>query len=96
MRRALRRHRRIVGQPKGARFHRDASAGGCVGTIGHTVLAGAARRHGEPQRGADALADRERTVPAQRIGLESARNAGVGRGAFPGSRGTARTLDHRS
>ena len=32
---------------------------------GRAVLAGAARRHGEPQRGADALADRERAVAAR-------------------------------
>ena len=58
MRRAFLRDRRNLGRPEGARLHRDAAAGGGVGTNRHTVLAGAAGRQREPERRADALADR--------------------------------------
>ena len=53
------RDRRIVGRPARARLHRDPAARGRVGAIGRAVLAGAAGRHREPERRADALADRE-------------------------------------
>ena len=65
MRRAFGRDRRIVGRPARARFHRDAAAGGRLGTQRHAVLAGAARRYREPERRADALADRMRAIAAQ-------------------------------
>ena len=50
------------------------------------VLAGAARRHGEPQRRADALADRERAVAGQSARPARAGRAGVGRRAVPRAR----------
>ena len=47
----------LWGDPARARLHRDPAAGGRGGAQRNAVLAGAAWRHREPQRRADALAD---------------------------------------
>ena len=86
MRAPLRRDRRNLGRPESARFHRDAAAGGGVGTSRHAVLAGAARRQREPERRADALADCERAVAAQRARSARSGAGRVGRRTVPGAR----------
>ena len=96
MLRPLGRDRRIVGRPGRARLHRDPAARGRFGTQPGAVLAGAARRHCEPQRGADALAGGKRAVARKPVRHASAGAAGLGRGAVSGSRPSARPMDSRS
>ena len=88
--------RRDLGRPARARLHRDPAACGRFGAVGRTVLAGAAGRNREPQRRADALADRERAFAAQRARPARARNSGVGRRAVPRERHAARPLEPRA
>ena len=83
MRRSFMRDRRDLGRPQGARLHRDPAAGGCVGAQRHTLLAGAAWRHGEPQRRSDALAGRERAVIDQSTRSASTGASRLGRRAVP-------------
>ena len=64
--------------------------------IGRAVLAGAARRHRESQRRADALADRERAVAGQSARPARAGLAGVGRRAVPRARLAAGPMEHRA
>ena len=96
MLRPLRSNRRIVRRPGHARFHRDPAACRRFGAIGRAVLACAARRHCEPQRSADAVANRERAVPAESAGYASAWNACLGRRAVPRPERRSGTLDRRS
>jgi len=70
----LLRHRRNLGRPEGARFHRDPAARGGIGAKRRSLLAGAPRRQRELERSADALADRERA-----LAREPARPARAGR-----------------
>ena len=94
MRRARCRDRRIVGRPGERGFYRDAAAGGRRGAVGRAGVAGAARRGGEPERRADALAGGERAVAAPPVRSARAGRAGVGRRAVPRPRAAARPLDH--
>lgn len=73
MRLPVRRHRRIMGRPASARFHRDAPAGGRFRAQRHAVLVGPAGRERKSQRRADALAD-----PISAVAGESARFARAG------------------
>ena len=57
------------------------------------VLAGAARRYRQPQRRADALADRERAIAGQSARRARAGSAGVGCRAVPRARLAAGPLD---
>jgi len=90
---ALRRHRRDLGRPPSARLHRDETAGGGLGAKRHSVLAGAAGRRCGFERGTDALADRERSIPFQRFRWSSAGSIGVGCRAVSRAWIAARTLD---
>lgn len=96
MHRALRRDRRNLGRPQSARLHRDEAAGGGLGTQRHSVLAGAARRRSGFERGADALADRERAIPLQRSRSARTGSIGVGCRAVPRARFAAGSLDRCS
>ena len=87
--------RRDLGRSPSARLHRDAPARGRVGAIRRSLLAGAARRFSEPQRRSNALADRECAIAHQSIRSASARLAGMGRGAVPGTRFAAGPLESR-
>jgi hypothetical protein len=92
----LRRHWRAVGRPPRARLHRDAAAGGRVGTQQHALLAGSARRPCQPQWRTDALADRERAIAARRARSTRPGNAGVGRRAVPGTGVADRSMEPRA
>ena len=96
MRLPLSRDWRIVGRSASARFHRHTAACGRFGAQRHALLAGAARRHCEPQRRTNALADRERAFAGQRAGPESAGAARLGCRAVPGTWGCAGTVEHRA
>ena len=96
MRRPLGSDRRIIRRPGGARFHRDAQAGGRFGTVERSVLARAARRDCEPEWSADAVADRERAVACEPARHASAGAAGVGCRAVPRAGVCARPMDGRS
>ena len=96
MRLPLRRDRRNLGRPSGARLHRDAAARGGVRAQRHALLAGPARRDGEPQRRTDALADREHAVAHERARSESAGAASLGRRAVPSARVPARPVERRA
>ncbi len=96
MRLPVSRRRRIMGRPARARFHRHAAAGGCRGAQRHALLAGAARRHCELERRADALASRERAVAFEPTRRSGAGIAGLGCGTVPGARNAARPVGHRA
>ena len=96
MRRSLLRHRRAVGRPQGARLHRNPPPGRRRGTQRRAVLAGAARRDGEPQRRAHALAARKRAVIAQPARPQGSGSTGVGRRPVPRPRVAAGPLEHRA
>ena len=95
MRVFVRRHRRIVGRSGEPRFHRHAPAGGGGGTVRRRLLAGAPERHGQFERGEDALADFEPAVLAQSFRSTGARPAGVGRRPVPLARLRAGAVEHR-
>ena len=82
----LGRDRRNLGRPQSARLYRDEATGRGVGAKRHALLARAPGRNGEPQRRANAVANRERTVIAQRSRLESAGSARMGCRAVPRAR----------
>ena len=92
----LRRDRRAVWRPGGARLHRDSAAGGRIGAESGAVLAGARGRQRQPQRRADALAHRQRAVACQPARLARAGAAGLGCRAVPCAWGSARPLEHRA
>jgi len=92
----FRSDRRIVGRSEGARLHRDAAAGGCVGAQRHALLAGADGGHCEPERRPDAVADPKRAVAAQSARPKGAGIAGLGRRAVPRAGNAARPLEHRA
>jgi len=94
MRGAFLRHRRIVGRPQGARFHRDTAARGRFGAVRRDRLFDSAWRPRQSQWGADALADCEYAVTTQPARSASAGIAGVGCRAVPRPRITARALEH--
>ncbi len=96
MRLALGRDRGIVGRPARARLHRHAAARGGGGALGRAMLAGAPRRHREPQRRADALADRKRPVAHQSARSPRAGIAGVGCGPVPRARIAAGPVEPRA
>lgn len=95
MHRAQCRDRRIVGGPCSARLYCDEAAGSGLGAKRHSVLAGAARRHSGFERGANALANRERSIPSQRSRCSSARSSDMGCRAVPRAWIAARPLDRR-
>ena len=90
------RHRRAVGRSHRARLHLDEAARGGFGTEPRPLLAGAARRKGEPQRRSDALADRQRAVARQFAERTSTGAAGMGRRAVPCARNAAGQMGHRA
>ena len=90
------RDRRDLGRPQSARLRRDAAAGGRGGTQRHAVLAGAAWRHGEPQRRQDALADWIRAVASERSRPASAGRIGMERRAVPRAWASAGTVESRA
>ena len=96
MRRAFGRDRRIVGRPARARFYRDAATRDRLRAIRRTLLAGAARWHGQFERRPDALADCERIVAAQSARSASARASGVGCRIVPRPWIPARAMDPRA
>ena len=59
------RDRRAVGRSGEPRFYRDAAAGGRIGAVGRSGLAGAARRLGESKRGADAWGGSAPRLPSR-------------------------------
>ena len=89
------RHRRIVGRSRGARFHRNPAASGRFGAEPRPVLAGATRGNCEPQRCADALANRECFLARQPARRTSAGTAGMGCRAVPCARNAAGQVEHR-
>lgn len=94
MHRALCSDRRTLGRSGSARLHCDEAAGGGLGEKRHSVLAGAARRGSGFERSANALADRECSIPSQRSRRSSARSSGMGRRAVPRAWIAARSLDN--
>ena len=92
MRLPVRRDRRIVGRPPRARFHRDTPAGGCIGAQRHALLVDPARRDGESQRRADAVADCEHAIAPEFARSACAGIADMGRGAVPRPRLAARPM----
>ena len=93
MRLPVRRHRRIMGRPASARFHRDAPAGGRFGAQRYAMLAGPARRERKPQRRADALADRINAVAGEFARSASAGSTDVGYRPVPGAEFAAGSVD---
>ena len=89
-------HRRIVGRPQGARFHCNSAPRGRFGAKRHALLAGAPRRHCEPQRSADALAHCERALTQQPPRPSCTGDACVGCRAVPRTRHAARPLEPRA
>lgn len=85
MLRDQRRHRRIVGQPTGAGFHRDTSPCGGSGTQPSALLAGPARRPCKFERSSDALANRQPAFAYESVRLPGSRRAGLGRRAVSSS-----------
>ncbi len=92
----LLRHRRIVGGSPSTGFYCNAAAGGRGGTVGHSMLAGAARRDTKPQWRTDALADRERAVTPKSVGYARARRSRMGRRAVPRAWPSAGPLEGRA
>lgn len=80
---SLGRHRRNLGRSARARLHRDPPACRCFGAERDALLASAARRHREPQRSADAVADRKCAVAAQRSRPKSTGTTRMGYSAVP-------------
>ena len=89
----LGRDRRNLGRPQSARLHRDEATGRGVGAERHALLARAPGRNGEPQRRADAVANRKRTVVAQRSRPEGTGNALMGCRTVPRARNAAGAVD---
>jgi len=92
---AVRRHRRDLGRPEGARLHRDAAAGGRFGAVRRGRLFDSAGRSRQPQRSADALANCERAVADQPARSARGGIAGLGRRAVPRTGHAARTVERR-
>jgi len=88
--------RRNLGRPPRARLRRDPAAGGRGGAQRNAVLAGAAWRHGEPQRRQDALADWIRAVASERSRPASAGRIGMERRAVPRAWASAGTVESRA
>ena len=90
---SLRRHRRNLGRSARARLHRDPPACRCFGAERDALLARAARRQREPQRSADAVADRQRAVAAQRARPESTGATRMGCSIVPRAGDAAGAVD---
>jgi len=90
------RDRRIVGRPQDTRLHCDAAAGSCGGAQRNALLAGAPRRHGEPQRSSDALADRISAVAGRCVRSASIGSAGMERRAVPRTGSSAGAVEPHS
>jgi len=92
----VRSDRRVVGRSREPRLHRDAATGGRGGAIESALLAGAAGGNGKPQRRTDALADREHAEHRQPARSACFGLACLESGVVPGSRFSARPLEHRA
>ena len=95
MRRALRRHRRDLGRSQSARLHRHAAARRRVRAVWRGSLHDSAGRPRQFERGAHAMADRERAVSTQCFRSEGAGAAGMGCRAVPRPGNAAGPLEHR-
>ena len=96
MLRPVRSGRRAMGRPGRARLHGDAAACGHGGAQPRALLADPARRYGEPQRSADALARRKRAQHRPSLRPPRSWSFGLAGGAIPRTRTPARPLEHRS
>ena len=90
------RDRRNLGRPAHARLHRDSAAGGRLGAQRHALLAGAAGWRGQPQRCADALANRERAIVGERTRSARAGDSVVARRAVPRARVSAGAVGYHA
>ena len=89
------RHRRDLGRPACARFHRDAAACRRFRALWRGRLFDSARWPRQFERRPNALEHRERAIARQRARPQSAGSSGMGRRAVPSARSSARTVEHR-
>ena len=89
------RHRRDLGRPACARFHRDAAACRRFRALWRGRLSDSARWPRQFERRQDALADRKRAVARQRARPKSAGTSGMGRRVVPRARNAVGPLERR-